>query len=220
MEPMKRFVVIGLGNFGRFLATRLYQLGYDVIAVDPDPEVVDAISARVSSAVAGDGTKRAVLEEIGARHADAAIVSTGDNLAASVLALLALRDAGVAEIYVKVHSEEHRRIADALGAAESIFPEREAAQGLASRLTSTKLLRYVELGAEFGLQEMAVPNAWQGKTLRQLSLATTHQAQVVAVHDLLRDTITVPDPDRPLTPSDTLLVGAAPAVLANLTKLR
>jgi trk system potassium uptake protein TrkA len=217
---VKRFAVIGLGNFGAFVASRLYGLGYDVIAIDRRPEMIDRIGPQVTRAVAGDGTKVEMLRELGVRECDAAIISTGDDMGASILALLAVHDLKVQEIYVKVHSDEHRRIADALGATESIFPEREAAASLASRLTSSKLLRYVELGAEFGLQEMAVPNTWEGRTLRDLELRTSHDVQVVAVHDVLRDTITIPDPDRALTQSDTLLVAGAPDALQAITRLR
>jgi trk/ktr system potassium uptake protein len=217
---MQRFTVIGLGNFGAFLAARLYDLGQEVIAIDSRQEVVDRLGPSVTRAIAADATSASILKELGVGDSDAAVVSTGDDLAASVLALLALRDIGVSEVYVKVHSDEHRRIVDALGAAESIFPERQAAQALAARMTSGKLLRYVELGDEFGLQEMAVPDEWHGKSLRELALPTEHKAQVVAIHDMLRDSISIPDADRVLTPSDTLLIAASPRVLEALTKLR
>ncbi|WNZ60850.1 TrkA family potassium uptake protein [Myxococcus sp. MxC21-1] len=142
---MKRIIVVGLGNFGSVIAARLHEQGHDVIAIDPRPAVVDALGARVSKAMVGDATQRQVLEEVGARGADAAIVSTGEDLSASILALLALRDTGIQDIYVKVRSDDHARIANALGATESIFPERESALGLANRITSGRLLQYVQL---------------------------------------------------------------------------
>jgi trk system potassium uptake protein TrkA len=218
---MKRIIVVGLGNFGTNLAIRLQELGHDVIALDPRSEAVDAIGPKVSRALVADATQRTVLEEVGARHADAAVISTGDNLSASILALLALKDIGVVDIFVKVHSDDHARIADALGATESIFPERESALGLASRVTSGKLLRYVQLGKEFGLQEMPVPNAWYGKSLRELALPQNYRINVVALHDILTDRMApVPDPDRPLTPSDTLLVAGDAKALERIAKLR
>lgn len=217
---MQRFTVIGLGNFGAFVAKRLYDLGHEVIAIDSRQDVVDRLGPDVTRAITADATSVATLLELGVGNSDSAIVSTGNDLGASVLALLALRDVGVKEIFVKVHSEQHRRIVDALGAAESVFPERQAAQALAARLTSGKLLRYVELGDEFGLQEMAVPDQWYGKSLRELALPTEHKVQVVAIHDMLRDAVEIPNADKPLTPSDTLLVAASPQVLEALTKLR
>lgn len=217
---MSRYVVIGLGNFGSTLARRLYELGHEVVAIDTDAGIVDAHGPYVTQAIVGDATKRDVLEEAGAEGADGGIVSIGENLGASILSLLALRDLGVKNTYVKVLSEDHARIAEALGAADTVFPEHEAATNLASRITSGKLLHYTAYGEQFGIQEMAVPDAWQGKTLEQLKLPQQYKVQIVAVHDLLRDTITVPQPTQPLTPSDTLLVAGAPAQLESLTKLR
>ncbi len=217
---MKRFVIIGLGTFGRVAAERLAAMGQDVVAVDLVEELVDDAGTFVTRALVGDGTNKKVLHELGVAGADAAIVSTGDDFGASMLALLALRDLEVKETYVKVHAEEQARIVDALGATEAVFPEKEAALGLASRIVSGRLLRYVQLGDEFSLQEMAVPDQWSGKTLRELALPQTHAVQVVAIHDMLRDSLAIPDPDKPLTPSDTLLVGGGPRQLDAINRLR
>ncbi len=217
---MKRIIVIGLGNFGSILARRLHQLGHDVLAIDIRPEVVDALGPRVTRAIVGDATNRQVLDEAGAEGADAAVVATGENLAASILSLLAVRDLGIKNTFVKVRSEDHARIVEQLGATECVFPERESALGLASRVTSAKLLQYVQLGADLSLQEMSVPAAWYSKTLRELALPTKYRIQVVAVHDMLRDQmLPVPDPDRKLTQSDSLLVAGEPGALESLASL-
>lgn len=217
---MKRFVVIGLGHFGSTIAYRLFELGHEVIAVDRSTDAVDRAGPYVTRAIAGDASQRAVLEEAGAEGADVGVVAIGDDLGASILALLALRDLGVSVIYVKVNSEDHARIADALGATDTVFPERQSATNLASRITSGKLLQYAAYGEQFGIQEMAVPDSWAGKTLAELKLREQHAIQVVAVHDMLRDEIKLPLPSRKLTSSDTLLVAGAPEQLEKLTSLR
>ncbi len=217
---MNRFVVIGLGHFGSTLARRLYELGHEVVAVDHDEVAVDAIGPYVTRAIAGDATKKEVLDEAGADGSDVGVVAIGEDLGASILALLALRDLKVKSVYVKVISEDHARIADALGATDTVFPEHQAATNLASRITSGKLLQYAAYGDQFGIQEMAVPDSWAGKTLADLKLPEEHQIHVVAVHDLLRDVIEIPKAQQPLTPSDTLLVAGAPDQLAKLTTLR
>lgn len=215
---MKRFVVVGLGRFGSAVATRLYSLRHEVIAMDIDATSVDNVGPYVTRAVVGDATNAANLEAMGARNADAAVICTSD-LAASTLALLAVRDLGINEIYVKVHSAQHQHIAEALGATETVFPERDVAEGLASRIASRKLLRYVQYSNEFSIQEMAVPDDWQGNTLRALDVNERYGVQVVAIHDILTDSITLPDLDRPLTTSDTLLVAGSPKALAALERL-
>lgn len=218
---MKRYLVVGLGNFGSTLSLRLHELGHDVAAVDTRAELVDAIGPKVSRALVGDGTNRRVLQEAGAERADVAIISTGDNLAASVLSLLAARDLGVKEIFVKVISDDHARIVDALGATGSVFPEKESALALASRVTNSALLQYLQLGPDLSVQEMPLPAAWSGKTLRELSLPQNYRVQVVAVHDVLQNQmLPVPDPDRRLTESDTLLVAGLPSALEKLAALR
>ncbi|HVK88893.1 MAG TPA: TrkA family potassium uptake protein [Kofleriaceae bacterium] len=216
---MSRYVVIGLGNFGTVISRRLYELGHEVIALDTNPGVVDAHGPYTTRAIVGDATKREVLEEAGAEGADAAIISIGENLGASILALLAIRDLRAKATYVKVLSEDHARICEALGVTDTVFPEQQAATNLASRITSSKLLHYTAYGEQFGIQEMAVPTSWAGKTLKELELPQQYQVQIVAIHDLLLDTIAVPQPGRKLTPSDTLLVAGAPAQLETLTKL-
>lgn len=206
----KRFVVVGLGNFGAGAAESLHLKGHDVAAVDTAEDAVDRIGPHVSRAAVGDGRDRDVLRSVGGEEADAAIISTGDDLAASVLSTLAFRDLGVREIYVKVISRDHARIMDQLGVTETIFPERESALRLAERIVSTDILNYIQLGRDFSLQELAVPDAWVGRSLRELELPRRYRISVLAVHDVLRDEILpVPDPDAPLKESDTILVAGA-----------
>lgn len=204
---MKRFIIVGLGNFGSAVARLLHDLGHDVIGVDPDEQAVDRIARNVTRAAVGDARQLEVLERVGARNADVGVVSTGHDITASILATLAMRDLGVGEVYVKVISSDHARVMEKMGVNETIFPERESGQRLATRISSRGILNYVRLGPDFGVQEMAVPRAWVGHSLRELELPKNHRISVIAVHDLLRDMmITIPEPDAPLKDSDTLLV--------------
>lgn len=214
----KRFIVIGLGNFGAGVAESLHAKGHDVVAVDKDESTVDSMGPRVTRAAVGDGTQKSVLERLGGDEADAAIVSTGDDLAAAVLATMALRDLGVADIYVKVISTEHARIMEQLGVSETIFPERESAIRLSERIVSTETLDYIRLGKGFSVRELAVPDEWIGRSLRDLELPKEHRVSVLAVHDVLNDEFTpVPDPDAPLKESDTIFVAGADKDLEALT---
>lgn len=201
------------------MARRLYESGHDVVVLDKQAEAVDAIGPFVTRALVGDATKKGVLEAAGASDADAGIISTGGDLGASILALLGLHDLGISEIYVKVRSEEQARIVTALGASDTIFPEKEAARNLASKVTTGSLLQYVTYTDQFAIQEMAVPASWEGKSLIDLRLTQQRHIQVVAVHDMLTDRIGLPDPQKPLTPSDALLVAGRPEDLKRLAKL-
>lgn len=217
---MQRIVVVGLGNFGSSAAEALHAAKHDVLAVDTDEVAVDRIAPFVGRAVVTDGRSAKSLERIGAKGADAGIVSTGDDITASILATMALRDLHVSEIYVKVISIEHARVMEKIGVTETIFPERESGQRLATRVGSRAILNYVRLGAGFSVQEMAVPEQWIGRSLRELALPSRLRVSVIAVHDILtNEIIPVPDPDAALKESDTLMLAGKDEDLAKAAKL-
>ena len=217
---MKRFVIVGLGNFGFTVARSLSDNGHDVIAVDFDGDVVDRIASFVTQAAVGDGTDIETLQRIGASDADAAVVSTGDNISASILATMALHDLKVKDIYVKVISNDHARVMNRIGVTDIIFPERDSAIGLATRISGSALLNYVRLGRGFSIQEMGVPESWLGKSIRDLQLRQHYDITIVALHDILTDRITAsPNPDAKLKDSDTLLVAGDDAALQRAAKV-
>jgi len=216
---MQRFVIVGLGHFGSWVARALTAEGHDVIAIESREDLVDRYGHEVTRAVVGDATDRDLLREVGADKADTAVISTGDNLATSILATLALRDLGVKDIFVKVGSVDAARALDALGVTETIFPEREVAHRLARRIASRTVLDYIPLGGGMSIQELAVPDEWIGKSLLDLSLPTAHGIQVVAIHDVLTGEIdVVPRPDRLLKDSDIAIVAGPDAEIAKLVK--
>lgn len=218
---MKRFIVVGLGNFGFTVAQALSQRGHDVIAIDTDGQVVDRLASYVSRAAVGDASDLETLRRIGADDADAAVVSTGDDITASILATMALHDLKVQDVYVKVVSNEHARVMQRIGVTEIVFPERDSAIGLATRVSGSALLNYVQLGTGFSIQEMGVPDCWEGKSIRELSLRQNFDISIVALHDVLTDQIhATPDPDYVLKDSDTLLVAGSDPALARAAKIR
>jgi trk system potassium uptake protein TrkA len=217
---MKRFIVVGLGNFGSGAAETLAARGHEVIAIDTDEAKVDAMAARIERAAVGDATQVAVLKRIGAQDANGAIVSVGDDITASILTTLALRDLKVPQIYVKVISVDHARVMERQGVTETIFPERESAIALGYRLAANGLINYIRLGPGFSIQEMAVPPSWIGKSLRELELRVRHHVQIIALRDMLHDQwFPAPDPDRPLTDSDTLVISGREEDLSAVAEL-
>jgi trk system potassium uptake protein TrkA len=218
---MKRFIIIGLGIFGSGVAETLYREGHEVIAIDVKEEPVNRIASHVTRAVVGDARQIDILEKIGAQGADTGVISTGDDISASILAAMALRDLNVREIYVKVVSFDHARIMAKIGVTETVFPERESSVNLAVRLIhSQAVLNYYRIGSGLSLQEMAVPVRWEGKTLRELQLPTHYRVSVVAIHDVLTDQmIPVPDPDMPLLDTHTLVLTGSETNLARVARI-
>lgn len=218
---MKRFVVVGLGNFGSSIAESLFTQRHEVIAIDMNEDAVDRIAPFVSRAAVGDAKNLQILERLGVKGADAAVVSTGDDITASILTTMALHDLGVREVYVKVISRDHARVMERLGVSETIFPERESAISLGKRMSGSGLLNYVSIGTGFSIQEMGVPGSWNGKTLRSLALRQNFGITVVAIHDVLSDKMSfASDPDTVLKESDALIVAGKDEDLARTADIQ
>ena len=217
---MHRFVIVGLGNFGASVAEALYSHGHDVIAVDVDEQAVDDIAPHCSRAAVGDGREAATLEEIGAEAADAAVVSTGDDITASILATMALQDLGVDVVYVKVISDNHARIMRQLGATEAVFPERDSAFNLASRISEKGGVNYVRMGRNLSVQELVVPEEWRGHTLRELDVRAEYGVSVVGIHETtIDDMIVPPNPDDTLRHTDTLILAGTDEAIEKVADL-
>jgi trk system potassium uptake protein TrkA len=199
--------VIGLGNFGSALARRLYDLGHQVSALDIKTKALATAQDFADQAVTADATDRSVLEELGLGLADAAVVSLGANMAASILVTLHLREMKVGRIISKAISADHEKILKRVGATEVLFPERDAAERLATSLAHPNLLDYLPLGGEFSVAEVSPISDWVGKTLVDVSLRTNYDVNVIAIRELVPERMTVViKPDYKIKDSDVLVV--------------
>ena len=84
-------VVIGLGRFGTTVATTLYQMGHDVLAIDKDPVKVQELAGQVTYAVAADATDEDALRELGIEKFEYAVVAIGTNTEASIMVSVLLK---------------------------------------------------------------------------------------------------------------------------------
>lgn len=216
---VRRFVVIGLGNFGFGLVEMLHARGHDVIALDVDENKVERARRFATRASLLDATDSNALDRVGVAGSDAGIVSVGTDIAGSVLAVMALIDLGVQEVYAKAVSADHAKILDRIGVAEVIRPERETAFRLATRL-SMRLLNYTPIAVGYSMQELPIPDEFIGEALIDLRLPQRYNVSVVAIHDVLSDTLYVPPgADYVLKDSDTILVVGSDEALAELSAL-
>ena len=202
---MKSYIVIGLGRFGAEMAVKLYECGEDVLAIDTDEALVDKIADRVTRAVAADATDVDVLKKLGAGNFDRAVVAVGSDLAASALITMNLKSLGVPYILCKAHDDTYREILEKLGATRVIIPEREMADKLSLGLTSAGIMEYIEISDEYGIVEMAPPEAWIGKCIRNLDLRRKYNANVIALRQG-DDLCIPPDIDAELDENTTLVM--------------
>ena len=201
---MKSYVVVGLGRFGSEVARQLYLQGCEVLAMDMSSELVQQVSPDVTHAVVADGRDKEVLKALGVRNFDCGIVAIGDDLAASVLATMNLKELGLSYVVCKAHDDTHRKVLEKLGADRVVIPEQENAARLAKSLSTPNVLEYIELSEEFGIMEIEPRDSWIGKTIRTLELRSRYGANVIALRRGEKISIP-PDIDAPLD-SDCALV--------------
>lgn len=178
---MKEFAVIGLGRFGISLSQTLAGLGYSVLAIDRSEELVQQISDTVSHAVVADATEEEALKALGIRNFDVVIVAIGQDMQASILTTIILKDIGIKMVVAKALNELHGKVLEKIGADKVVYPERDMAIRLAHGLTASNVLDYMELNSEYSVEEVVVPEKMIGKTLGHLNLRAKCGITIIAV---------------------------------------
>lgn len=205
-----RFLVCGLGNFNSHVASRLFEKGHEVIAIDLDEKKIREAKDYVSEAIVADVSEREALDQLGLDGIDAAVISLGEErIDASVLTTLHLKDMGIQKIIVKAISPEHARIVEKIGATEIIYPEKEAGLRLADRLSSPHVFEQINIHEDYTLVEMTAPKELWNKTLKEASIRSNYGVTVVWIDRKLpsgKVVSIVPTPNEMVMEGDVLFV--------------
>ena len=215
---MKSYIVIGLGRFGAEAAVQLTTLGCEVLAMDIRSELVQHVSQDVTHAVVADAQDKEVLKALGAKDFECAIVAIGDDLAASVLATMNLKELGIPYIVCKAHDETHRRVLEKLGADRVVIPEKENAARLAKSLSSPNVLDYIELSEDYGIVEVPAPKNWQDKSLKELNVRAKLGINILAVRRDKKINVS-PSADFQIRGGDIMVMLGDSAALSTVQKL-
>lgn len=177
----RRVTVIGLGRFGRSVARTLYELGYEVTAIDRDEYQVEEASEFVALATQGNGADEDLLRSLQVERSAVAIVAQGSELESSVLATLLLKRLGVPYVVAKANNELHGEVLRRVGADRIIFPERDAGVRLAHTLDVPRVDDYITLSPTSGVAKFAAPPNLIGRTLADVHAICGAQLSVLAL---------------------------------------
>ena len=202
---MKSCFVIGLGRFGSEVAISLCALGCEVLAMDCRSDLVQQVAPDVTHAVVGDAQDKEVLRSLGVSDFDCAILAIGDDLAASVLTIMNLKELKVPMVVCKAHDETHRRVLEKLGADRVVIPEREYANRLARSLSNHNVLDYIELSSDYGILEVPAPGKWVGKSLKDLNIRAKLGVNIIAVKNSSTTNVS-PSADYRIAAGDIMVV--------------
>lgn len=177
----KQFIVIGLGRFGQSVAKTLFDMGYDVLAVDDDETIVQEIADSVTHAVAMDATDEYALRTLGIRNFDIAVVSIGTNIQSSIMVTLNLKEAGVKKVVAKATNDMHAKLLSKIGADRVILPEMDMGIRVAHNLVSANILDFIELSPDYSIIEVTAPSHWMNQDIKTLDVRAKYGINIMAI---------------------------------------
>lgn len=177
----KQFAVIGMGRFGSSVASTLHEMGYEVLAIDGDETRTQEAMNISTHAVQADTTDEEALKAIGIRNFDVVVVAIGQDIQASILTALILKDIGVPMLVVKAQSQLHGKVLKKIGADKVVFPERDMGLRVAHNLISPNVLDYIDLSENYSIVEINASSLLAGKSLGEIDIRAKYGCNVMAI---------------------------------------
>lgn len=201
----KQFAVIGLGRFGSSVGRELVNLGCEVLGIDRREERVEEMRDVLTHVVVADCNDEEVLQSLGIRNFDCVIIAIGDDIQASILTAILLKELGVPKVVAKALTALHGKVLEKIGVDRIVYPERDMGIRVAHQLVSPNLLDYIELSRNYTIVEMNAPKKMAGRTIRQLDTRAKYGCSIVAIHRQ-QEVVIAPTADEVVRENDNLIV--------------
>ena len=201
----RSYAVFGLGEFGRSVAYELIAAGVEVMALDSDEDRVSEVSSKVTMAAQIDATEMPALEKLGLANMDGVIVAMTSCLEASIMTIMAAKEAGVPFILAKSQNSIQTSIFERIGADRIVTPEHDGGIRVARNIIAGNFIDFFELSKNVRMVEMTVKPDWIGKNLKQLSVRQKYKINVVALRRNGELTTNI-NPEEPFQTGDSILI--------------
>ena len=178
-----KFVIIGLGQFGKALALYLTDNGYEVTVLERQESAVDEIKNYVADARVGDATDIRVLQRLDLVGDDThVIVAVGENfMERSIIITAQLKEMWLKNLYARAVNDLQARVLKLIGVKDLFRVEDVAARRLADLFIKEGLMRLRKIDATHSLAEVKLPTEWIGKTLMGVDMRKRHQINLLTI---------------------------------------
>jgi trk system potassium uptake protein TrkA len=166
----KRVLVVGLGRFGSALVEELFDTDCELIVIDRSSDAVDACKAYASAAFVADAADPRVLESIGMRDVDVAVITAGESFEAVVLCVSQLSQLGVKTIFARATNDRQAHVLRAVGATRAVQVENEMGRRLAVQVLNPSAAHLMDFAMHFRVVPWTVTKPFVGKTLGEAKL--------------------------------------------------
>lgn len=214
---MKSILIIGLGRFGRHMAMKFIEEGNSVLAVEKEEERADNAINIIDNIQIGDATNEVFIKSLGINNFDLCVVAIGDDFQSALETTVLLKDLGAKFILARASRDVHRKLLLRNGADNVVYAEREMAERLAIKYGAKNVFDYVELTPEVAIYEIAVPEAWWGKSIVEKSVRTRYHISILATKKG-GQIEPLPHPDHIFTRDETLIVMGKADSIRNLIR--
>lgn len=178
---MKSILVIGVGRFGRHLATKFIELKNEVMVVDKIEERVSGLLSIATTAQIGDCTNEEVLRSLGVKNFDICFVCIGDDFQSSLEITSLLKELGAKFVVSRARREIQAKFLLRNGADEVVYPEKEIAEKSAIKYSANHVFDYIELTPEYSIFEVPPLQSWMGKTIAEISIREKYHINILAI---------------------------------------
>lgn len=217
---MKNFLVIGLGEFGKSVAKTLYSNNATVLVIDAKENLIKQAlnEGIIEEAIILDATDEIALKKVVRDDFDTAFVSVGDNIQASILITLQLKELGVKNIICKAVNHTQEKVLYKIGATQVVFPEESMGEKVAYSVLRPTIIDYFKFVEDYFIYEVKVPKTYVGKSLMELNLRHKYEINILAVKHSDGKMDVTPDPNIKLNKDDLLIILSRENVIDRVTK--
>jgi len=186
-----KYIVIGLGSFGASLAVKLTEVGHEVMGVDKNMGKVEALKESITHTICLDCTDPQAVTHLPLKDTNIVIVAIGENEGANIMATAVIKQMGVQRLISRALSPLHETVLQAMGVDEIVHPEEETAERWAKKLNLEGLLDSFELGNDYSIIEVKVPQKYVGMTVGDVGFRRNYNLVLLTTMNVTEEKSTI-----------------------------
>lgn len=129
-----KIIVVGLGNFGASIASKLTLRGNEVIGIDLDMNKVENYKEKISHTIRMDATDEATVGGLPLKDTDIVIVAIGEDQGVNIMVTALFKNFKVKRLISRSINALHEKVLVAIGVDDIARPEQETAERWAKKI--------------------------------------------------------------------------------------
>lgn len=165
-----KYIIVGMGNFGAYLATRLTEFGHEVVGVDSSAARIELIQDKITHAIVLNATDLQAVKTLPMKDCDVVVIAIGEDVGASIMTTAIFKQINAKRIIGRAINAVQETVIRAIGVDEIIHPEEETAQRLATRLELKGVVDSLEISDDYNIVEVKLPKRYVGVSVGNANL--------------------------------------------------